>query len=284
MLLSLLAALCFGSALVLTQIGLRTRTPLAGARISIPTSAAIFSALAPFVIDFAQWNGRSVILFALAGLLFPAAVTLLTFEANRRIGPNLTGALGNLTPLFAVLIASAVLGERPTAPQIAGMVLIAAGVALLFYDPRAPARSLTAVAVALPVVAALIRGLVQPVVKLGLETWPDPFAASLIGYLVSTCVVTTAGALATRSATAAPPGSGRLCFMAVGLCNGSALLCVYAALARGSVTTVAPLVACYPLVTLAIGRVLLGAAGALSRWMMLGVAVTVGGVLLLLAG
>ena len=47
--------------------------------------------------------------------------------------------------------------------------------------------------------------------------------------------------------------------MPVGLLNGLAVLTMYAALARGPVAVVAPLVACYPLATLAFSRLLLGA-------------------------
>ena len=76
-------------------------------------------------------------------------------------------------------------------------------------------------------------------------------------------------------------GRGVGMFAVVGLCNGLAVLLMYAALARGPVVVVAPLIACYPLATLAFSRLLLGPAG-LSRRMALGVAVTVVGVAVLL--
>ena len=75
-------------------------------------------------------------LFALSGCLFPAAVTLLTFEANRRVGPAITGALGNLSPLFAILIAFLVLGEVPRSGQLVGVAVILAGVLLIIGAPR----------------------------------------------------------------------------------------------------------------------------------------------------
>ena len=56
---------------------------------------------------------------------------------------------------------------------------------------------------------------------------------------------------------------------------------MYAALARGPVAVVAPLVACYPLATLAFSRLLLGSGG-LTWSAGLGVAITVAGVALLL--
>jgi drug/metabolite transporter (DMT)-like permease len=55
------------------------------------------------MLDWKEWNPSGALIFALVGLLFPATVTLLTFEANRLMGPSVSGALSNLTPVFAVL-------------------------------------------------------------------------------------------------------------------------------------------------------------------------------------
>lgn len=281
--LALCSAAAFGVALVLTQLGLRELGPLRGACISVPTTALAFVLLSPLTIDLGGWNATSAATFALAGLPFPAAVTLLTFEANRRIGANLTGALGNLTPLFAVLLAVALLGEAPLPGQLAGMAVIVAGVLVLIARPGQAFGVSLLPALALPLAAALIRGLVQPVVKLGLADWPNPFAATLFGYLVSATVILTAGAMVEGRRVARIHRRGLGLFVAVGLCNGVAVLLMYAALARGPVVTVAPLIACYPLATLAFSRLLLGRAG-LSRQMALGVAVTVVGVAVLLRG
>lgn len=279
--LALCSATAFGLALVLTQLGLRELSPLRGACISVPTTTAAFVLLSPLTVDFAAWNATSAATFAAAGLLFPAAVTLLTFEANRRIGPNLTGALGNLTPLFAVLLAVALLGETPRAGQLAGMAVILAGVLVLIVRPQLSLGVQLLPALALPLAAALIRGLVQPVVKLGLEGWPNPFAATLFGYLVSAAVVLTAGTMMEGRRLVRVHLRGWGLFSVVGLCNGLAMLLMYAALARGPVIVVAPLVACYPLATLAFGRIVLGPGGLTAR-VALGVAVTVAGVALLL--
>ncbi|WP_457836010.1 EamA family transporter, partial [Staphylococcus aureus] len=90
---------------------------------------------------------------------------------------NLTGALGNVTPLFAVLFAVLALGERPGAAQWLAAGVIAAGVAVLGTaggGAAGPGR-IALVALALPLAAAVVRGLVPPAVKLGLGLWPDPF-------------------------------------------------------------------------------------------------------------
>src|SRR5262245_40225008 len=249
--LALGAAACIGLSLVLTQIGLRYLSPLRGSCVSLPTTALAFLALAPPMLDTANFHTGSALLFAAAGCLFPAAVTILTFEGNLHIGAAITGALGNLSPLFAVLIALLMLGEVPTSSQFAGIGVILAGVLLIVGAPRARPGGAFGWAVGLVLAAAFIRGLVQPVVKLGMESWPSPFAAALIGSVMSASVILLTGFTRERADILPFGRRGWAWFMPVGLLNGLAVLAMYAALARGRVAVVAPLVACYPLATLA---------------------------------
>ena len=283
------AALCFSLGLVLAQFGLRSVPPLTGACVSIPTTAALFLAISPFSVDWAGWaapgGGRAAAIFASAGLVYPVAVTLLTFWSGRRLGPHLTGALGNLAPLFAVLGAALLLDERPSPAQALGLLAICAGVGALYLGRRGAGAGLGAPlwVWAAPLGAALLRGAAQPWAGLGLRDWADPFAAATLGYLVSTIAVLAAGGLggalgpAVRRAARDWPW-----FAAVGLANGAAVLLLYVALSMGPVSLVAPLVACHPLITLALNRILGGERG-LPPGVALGVAATVAGAALLLA-
>jgi drug/metabolite transporter (DMT)-like permease len=292
-LLSLGSACCFALALVLTRFGLRSLTPVNGAAISVPTTALLFLALTPLTIDSDAYDAGSARLFVIAGLFFPIAVTLLTYSGNRHLGPSVTGALGNLSPLFAVGLAILLLGETPRSAQAAGMLVIVGGVVLIMLgQARGPALARGQArasllsgapvwAFLLPLAAALLRGVVQPVVKLGLAAWPNPFAAVTLGYAVSAVVALGAAALFGR-------GRGNLSrnalwFIGVGVANGLAVLTLYAALARGPVAIVAPLVASYPLATILFDR-LLSRDSALGAATLAGILVTVLGVALLLAG
>ena len=157
-LLALCAAFCFGLAIALTPFGLRHTAPIQGASISIPTSTVFFLAISPITIDFAEWHGPSALIFALVGVLYPAMVTLMLFLANRRLGPNVAGALGNATPLFATVIAVILLGEAPRPIQIAAMLVIVAGVVMLYRLPNHIGNLRWFIL--LPLLGALIRGLV----------------------------------------------------------------------------------------------------------------------------
>jgi drug/metabolite transporter (DMT)-like permease len=280
-LLALGAAVLTALALVLTQFGLRSLDPLTGASISIPTTALLLLSIAPLTVDFHNWNGGSVTIFAMAGVIFPVAVTVLTFVSNRQIGPTLTGALGNLSPLFSVGLAIVLVGEVPTWLQLAGACVIFVGAIILLSGRTIEHHAVALWIFGLPIAAAFLRGLVQPVVKIGLLTWPNPFAAATIGYIISALIVT-----AIRLTIAKPhrpmERSHALWFVAVGACNGAANLALYAALARGPVAIVAPLVAVYPLATLGLERFLLGKQGAFGHARIFGVLAMVAGVVFLL--
>src|SRR5262245_45117568 len=89
---ALASSACFGLALVVTQFGLRYMPATAGAVVAIPSMTALFWLLCPFWLDIGQWHVQAAVIFALVGLFFPAVVTLLTYEANHRIGPMAAGA------------------------------------------------------------------------------------------------------------------------------------------------------------------------------------------------
>ena len=280
-LLALAAAFCFGAALVLTQRGLAHLGSAQGAAISVPSSALLLCLIAPFWLDLRDFDSRGLAAFAAVGVLFPAAVTLLTFEANRRMGPNVAGALGNLAPLFAVLAAVAVLGESPRPLQLVGLGVIVAGILALSLDRRGTVTAWPLWAMALPLMAAAIRGLIQPATKFGLGYWPSPFAAVLVGYIISAATIIVVSRWRSIPAPSRSDRRGLAWFAVVGAANATAVLLMYAALARGPVALVSPLVATYPLVTLGLSPILLGKV-AIGPRVVLGITVTVGGVALLL--
>jgi drug/metabolite transporter (DMT)-like permease len=172
--------------------------PLSGAAISIPSSTILFVCVAPMVIAESTPAWAALPIFAAVGLLYPGAVTLLTFAANRALGPVITGTLGNLAPVFAVATAAIVLDEALGMPQIGGLLLIVAGIVVLTVT-RQHGVHWRSWYLLLPLAAAALRGLVQPTVKLGLEIWPSPFVAALTSYLVSALVVVAAARSRTQS-------------------------------------------------------------------------------------
>jgi drug/metabolite transporter (DMT)-like permease len=280
---ALASAACYALALVIAQLGLRHQSPLAGAATSVPTTALLLWALAPAFLDLKGFDAGALGIFAGIGLLFPIAVTVLSFQSNRHMGPNLAGALGNVTPLFAVLFAILLLGEPLTLLRAAGVAVLLAGVALLSLRGRLERRTWPGWALALPLTSALIRGTAQSLVKLGLARWPSAYAASLVTYSVSAVVILTVVLFKGRRRLGAVTMRGSALFGLVGAANGGSVLLLYVALARGPVVLVAPLVAIYPLFTLGLSAALLRGTRFGAR-LLLGVVATVIGVVLVLLG
>jgi len=246
--LSMASALCFGLGMVTSRIGLRQLDARAGAAISIPSATLLFLAAAPFTIELTAFNTGAALIFAAVGLFDPALVTLPTFRSNEELGPSVTSAISGTAPLFAMLAAVLFLGE-PVPPQAtAAAVGVAAGVALLSWQPGALRADFSGSALLWPVAGAILRGVAQAGAKAGLLLWGNPFAAGVIGYLVSSAAVTGADRLR-GGKRGGIPRSGLLWFVLTGLINGGAMLLMYAALAIAPVSTVAPVIAAYPLVT-----------------------------------
>ncbi|MBI4289936.1 MAG: DMT family transporter [Betaproteobacteria bacterium] len=243
-----LSALCFGVALVTGRIGLRTLDPRAGAAISIPTATALFALAAPFAFDAEGFSLRAALLFALVGLFFPAIVTLLTFRSNERLGPTVTGAVSGTAPLFALLAAGLFLGEKVPVQAAVACVGILVGIALLSLREGSVRPGFLGWSLLWPLSGALIRGLAQAGAKAGLLLWPNPFAASLIGYSVSSAAILGANQFR-RSKKPQAAKHGIAWFAVTGVLNGAAVLLMYAALSLAPVSLVAPVVATYPLVT-----------------------------------
>ena len=275
---AVLSATLFGAALVTTHSGLKYLEAAAGARVSIHAATLLFWLLAPFA-DLAGWQLAAIGIFALVGLFFPAAVTLLTFEANRRLGPSVTGAVGSTAPLFAVLGAALFLGEALGVRELSATFLIVLGSVLLSGLQGADTRARRQCAMWLPWTAAALRALAQVLSKAGLTLWPNPFAAALLGYTVSSLAVWTAtlGQPVTRKFHR----RGAAWFAATGILNGVAVLCLYRALNTGTVILVSPIVAIYPLFTLILSALFLREER-MSKTLVGGVALIVTGVIVLL--
>lgn len=280
---ALASAACYALGLVLAQLGLRRQSVIAGATISLPATASVFWIVAAFQVDPAAVRLLAFAIFFGLGFLFPVSVTLLSFHANRVLGPNLAGALGNTTPLFAVAFGILILGDHLTVQRGMGLAIVLAGIAAMSLRRRSEAATWPASALLVPLAAAVIRGAAQPVVKSGLAIWPDPLAATVLGYTSSALVILAIGFGRGRANRPSWDRRAIPLFCATGLANGFSVLLLYAALAEGQVSLVAPLVATYPLFTLAFGTVLLRGGEPIRPRFAAGMALTVLGVAALLA-
>jgi len=277
------SATFLGAGVVTTQLGLRTVEPLSGAAISVPSFTLLFLLASPLLLAGEPVVWRGLPIFMAIGLFFPASLTFLTFASNRALGPVITSTLGNLAPLFSVALAVALLHEPLRAHQSIGLVIAVAGAVIISVTRPRDLGHWRSLALLLPLASALIRGVVPPIVKLGLEVWPSPLWACLIGYIMSSLVVLAVQRIRTGSVIADAPATGRFWFAITGISNGLSALTLFAAVRNGPITVVAPLVAVYPLVTVILSALLLKHV-AITRRIVAGTVLTVAGVALVLIG
>jgi drug/metabolite transporter (DMT)-like permease len=268
---------------VTTQFGLRTVEPLSGASISVPSFTLLFLLASPLILAGEPVVWRGLPIFAAIGLVFPALLTLLTFASNRALGPVVTSTLGNLAPLFAVALAIILLHEPLHALQFGGLVIAGAGAVIITITRPRDFGGWRSWALLLPLGGALLRGVVPPIVKLGLEIWPSPLWACLIGYVMSSLVVLGVERVRNGSFVADAPWPGRFWFAVTGVCNGLSALTLFAAVRNGPIALVAPIVAIYPLVTMMLSAITLHHVRITPR-IVAGAMLTVAGVALVLIG
>ncbi len=253
---AVLSTLCFGVAMVTARVGLRHLDPRAAAAISVPTATLLFVISTPLTIDFSAFNLTAVMIFAVVGLFYPALVTLLTFRSNEELGPTVTSAISGTAPLFAMLAAVLFLNENVPSQALIAALGVTAGVALMSWRPRAMRTRVAGMALLWPITGAILRGFAQAGAKAGLLLWGNAFAASLVGYLVSSATVLGVSRARGNKRTI-PTRSGVIWFAITGILNGSALVLMYSALALAPVSTVAPIIAGYPLITVIVSAVFL---------------------------
>src|ERR1019366_1014084 len=191
-----------------------------------------------------------------------------------------TSSVSCTTPMFALAGAILFLGEALSAGNFLGTAAIVLGMLVLTWSGGGGARSWPLWAIALPFAAAAIRALAQVLTNAGLELWGSAYAAGLISYTVSASVIL----VAPRSDRPREPADRRAVpwFVATGMLNGGSVFLMYVALAKGQVRLVSPIVATYPLFTLALSMLILRHERVTPR-VALGALLTVAGVAVLLA-
>src|SRR5256884_9159493 len=129
--LALVSALCSAGATVFIGQGLRGRGPYTGFWINLVVGTVGLWAAVLLTGGFGRLSATGIAFFVLAGLIGTVAGRLLRFVSIEKVGASIAAALINLHPLFATGVAILLLGERVTAPILAGTGVIVLGAILL---------------------------------------------------------------------------------------------------------------------------------------------------------
>lgn len=248
---ALAASICFALSNHVQHIALDHMDVRNGTIVNVGTTAAILCLLSPLYLVPETLVSPPVVWFALAGLIVPSLSMTLQALSVRMLGPGLTSGLSSTSPVFAMVIAIVALGEVVTGRILLGTAVVVASIAYITLGSRRIGASWPMWAVAIPLGAALARGLTHNLIKFGLTDLPSPMTAALVGATTSLLVLLSIHATSGRRIPSWNPGY--FWFACCGVLNGAGLIGLNTALGMGDVVVVSPLVATTPAFTILTG-------------------------------
>jgi drug/metabolite transporter (DMT)-like permease len=222
--------------------------------------------------------------FVILGAISPAASALLWVRAVQRAGAARASLFLGTTPLWAVLIAIAALGEPFEVPLSVGCILIVLGTVVVYRERIRP-DSFSWIGIPLALGAAVLFALRDNGARLASEETATASLAAATATLLGGAVCLMGFRLATRrlhnAAVRASWPPIPLAFVVAGLCHGGATALLYEALARGRITVVEPLTSTSALWGVTLAAVVLGRHEAIGlRLLAAAICVVLGGALI----
>lgn len=249
-LLAVLSAFLFALSVQIQNIGLQSADPRTAALVSIGATALVYWLASPLFVQWSYVLTTGTLLFAFVGLFRPALSATLAIKSIKLMGPSLTSGLTATNPLFAAAFAIILLGEDITLSITLGTLAVVAGVAATSLKRGGVKRGWPLWALVFPLGAAFFRALGHPLAMIGMETVPSPLYVGLVSYTVSFFVAFSAYKIEGR--TIPKMDKGYAWFALAGILNGLSIYSLNSALQIGKLLTVAPIVACSPIFTIAL--------------------------------
>jgi len=245
--LALSSAVLSAAATILIRQGLRGSDPYTGFWINCMVGVAGLWLAVVVTGGLGEMSARGILLFAAAGLIGTVAGRLTRFLAISKVGASVSSAVGNLTPLIATMFAILLLGERVTAPVIAGTVVIVVGTVLL--SASGLHLGFRPWMIVFPLTSAVCFGIVQVIRKIALGgIGPIPGTAinlttALIAFSAIMIGTGHRGIYECR-------GRALVYLIAAGVAENAGVFLLIVALRHGAVSVVTPLAAAAPIFVL----------------------------------
>lgn len=217
--------------------------------------------------------------FLLAGAIAPGLSNLFITIGIREAGSSRASVAFGMAPLFAVVLAVLVFGERPAAGVVAGALLIVAGGVALALEPERP-RHLRGIGIAFALVGAALFALRDNLVRdHSLDTEVPSMTAGAV-MLAASLVVTSTFVVGRRNRVVWPARVVAR-WLLPGLLVGVSYIALFEAFYRGTVSVVAPIVATESLFGVAFSALLLHRTERVGRRIVAGAALVVAGAVLI---
>lgn len=137
-LVAIVSAFCFAVAEMFTRNALRFSTPITASILSIAGQFILLTILIALTGKFSSLHWEGVLWFLLAGFMNPFLFVAFYFVGIQRIGIARSAPIKGTAPIYAVIFAAGVLGERLSGVQYFGIAMVVGGI--LFISAEGWAR------------------------------------------------------------------------------------------------------------------------------------------------
>lgn len=275
---ALLSALCWALGNIYVRRGQASDPTDGGLYITVIANAVLFTVLSGSLALFGGvppllWQGLA--LFVVAGILTTFLGRMFNFVSIRRLGPSRAAAFKVIAPVFTLLAAFFLLAERLQWGQLAGFVIVTAGLWAITLDVNHEGRNTPAVkrsarllsdrkgAIELGVIFGLLAaasfGTGHTFRKMALSFIPSPYLGATIGSWVAVLSLLTTG-----TAQGKLPDlfclqfyKGKRDFVIAGIVTSFAQLFLFLAFTVSAVSTASVLAATEPMMTLILSPLLM---------------------------
>lgn len=266
--LAVIVAITYSSNYILIQLGMKRSPKDNGDYLSlfacVITVLVIYIAtLATGVAASAPFSWEGLFFYMLAGFATAFLGRVFLFGGIRRIGSSRAAGIKNSAPVFTIVIAVLLMGERISFGAGVGMLIIFAA---LFLQARSDFRQAGTMegkekkyGVLLALVAAVFFGIGQAARKQGVILYADPILGSLIGSLFALFVFTMMEASKRRLKETWRRNFSKLnlYFIGAGVLTGVAQICFFLSLLYTNVSYTSTVAALEPIVTVILSRLFL---------------------------
>jgi uncharacterized membrane protein len=282
--LAIMAALLYGLAMIMAQIGLKDTDTFSGALISMIFSFIGSLFLFIYYVPISHFANWALIYFIIAGLSGPCIGRFLLFIGINRIGSTIASTLFSIKPLFSAIAAVSILGERLTAGIAAATVIMVGGLAIVSFEESGKKieSSWSKKDLIFPIMAGAAFGLAHVFRKIGLNINHEP----LMGIVVQNVTALSFSLTLVFFKKNHQQVSVNNCkawtvFGLSGIFSVLGQLAVFHALNIGSVIIVSPLSATSPLFVIVIAGIFIRKVERVTWKIILGAVLIIGGTVIL---
>lgn len=266
-------------------------SPLASTLVSVVVSfcPTVILALIFAFSDIQALPPEALGWFFLLGVINFLGGRTASFQAIGRIGASRTAAIQATAAIFASVFAITITGERPHFIVLLGTLTVVTGLTTAMGNSILEGINHNRGALigyGLALVAAACYGGTNVIAKELTQEYGSPLMVSAFALFFGILLLAPlAGSNAVREVRASR-GNPKFALSAglAGLAAATGVICLYYALERADVSVVSPIVSTNPIFTLILAQIFISRMENLTKWLFLGVSITVAGVIVVSIG